>query len=269
MLKFLHIITAATPRKEIHDLGLIPFIQSLETLPHLRVRWLVNMDCIPYYFTKQEIMDSIKNIKRNVPANVELHFFEKHENFGFSKAGRDLFTYCADTLPQGEHIFMWLEDDWCIENPDQAKKNILTFMRNPQFEYCGAKVFAYGIRDYSRQLRVTGAPNLFRESLFRGYLEVTEQKPIDPELALQKAGEIIWDQSLNEERHRRAQEWTDAGQTPPRKWWRWWVAPPRDKLLIAHPPTQCRDLGVDWRKERDIQKTNSFERKFNTGWIQE
>ena len=227
----LHILTTATPRRDLHYVGLFPAVDALREREEFEVIWYVNLDC-PVLFSEDDFNKSLQAFK-DMGATV----FTNTEDPCFAQAARVLYTNCQDNLnPAYNNVFMWLEDDWTMH-----------YLRLEGF---AATVAGWINTRHSCLLtviphRIGGQPCFFRLPLFE---KVAEQyrltdAMIDPEVTIM-------------EEQRKLDGVSDSFYTPPVGGVGF-----EDQLFI--------DIGRNWRKYSKIGKTSRFDTKEHTWYPDE
>ena len=224
----LYILTAATPRPELHCAGLFPFIEKLKEESFWDVTWLVNLDK-PDFFSEEDM-----NLSKKLFWDMNALCVVNEENPSFALAGKNLFTRCMNIVSENsmeENVFLWLEDDWAIHEHDMQE-----FIFQTKRLFTTDRTCVLGCIPN----RVCGNPFSFVEGLLFKIMEIYERtdKILDPEIAIMEG------QRLYEAEHLGIWPPLDY-HSPPTRGVGW------DRSLFV-------DVGRSWRKINDIGKESRF-----------
>ena len=123
----LNILTTATPRPEIHELTVIKAVDKLLSFGlQDRIEWYINVDK-PSMFTEQARTNTVDNFLSFYRPGLKTHIMADHQSAHFGAAARRLYTSCE---PSGtDNIFLWLEDDWVLNEDEAFLRFYLNFFR--------------------------------------------------------------------------------------------------------------------------------------------
>jgi hypothetical protein len=231
MKKYLNILTTATPRADLHNRSFFVFLKMLyDSCPSYTIRLFVNLDK-PSLSLEEEFEEAKQNILSNND-KYEIHLSTNEVNPSFNLAAKTIFLRCADQIKKtDQNIFFWLEDDWAlydtIENPQkvQVLENAISSI---DLFFEDKNIFLMMTStDY-----INGKPYLFKYNLFDAIVKRYRKSriPDDPELTM-----ILAKQFLFGEKKDRVNVI---------------VRPYTKRFLLFH------DVGIPWRLERNIKKTN-------------
>jgi hypothetical protein len=233
-MKYLNIITTATPRADIHNQCFIRYVKILlDSNPSYIIRLFVNLDKPPM-ISEEEFEEAKQNILL-LENRVEVFFSFNDTNPSFSLAARTLFHRCRKVIEEGKdndkNIFFWLEDDWILydkkqkleieERIDLVTRSIEEFFENE-----------YRIILLTGSRYINGRPSLFKQDLFCKICDILDAGNIDPEMAILLAKQLLFNDNKIRE-------------------------PLFDESVFQCFPI-FTDAGIKWRKERKIQKINRF-----------
>lgn len=168
----LNILTAATPRPELHNETVIKTVQELVNRVD-KINWYINIDCPKKFFTKEDRKATADNFLSLQAPNLKTIMLSKHSTAHFGRAARRLYHSCKPE--SDDDVFMWLEDDWIFQPDDNFSDLINHFFKSDQHFFLCSK------HEY-----VTGNPFFFRREFFDhivNKLYVIEGNP-DPEIFL-------------------------------------------------------------------------------------
>ena len=145
---------------------------------------------------------------------------------------------CAEQIKDEENnVFFWFEDDWILythkERPDISKRIDLSVKEIESFFENDKKILLLTGTNY-----LNGRPHIFKSSLFDQIISIyKENRLLDPEIVMMKSKRNVFeDKTLR-------QHITD------------------NRICSCIP--LFTDVGIRWRKNRNIQKINRFFYKVN------
>ena len=222
----LHILTTATPRRDLHYIGLFPAVDALREREEFEVFWYVNLDC-PTPFSEDDFDKSLQAFQ-DMGAIISINT----EDPCFAQAARVLYTACDDSLDTDSmNVFMWLEDDWTMH-----------YLRLDSFAEVAV---AWANSRHSCLLtvvphRIGGQPCFFRKP------------PFDKVVAQYRATDAMIDPEVTiMEEQRKLDGIAETFYSPPLGGLGF-----EDQLFI--------DVGRNWRKYSRIGKTSRFDTKEHT-----
>lgn len=169
----LHILTTATPRTDLHRKTLEPALEVLSKC--FDVHLYINLDDVLGEDAFQESMEFIETLPTK-----QTHLMPSKTG-SFKLAAKRLYE--AVKLPDEDDLFLWLEDDWVLERPDDFVEELKSFSDS------GYDFIVTTIYDY-----IGGNPLVFRKEFFdqmqEHYLDNTF--PMDPERVLWHIEQAIW-----------------------------------------------------------------------------
>ena len=222
----LNILTTATPRIDLHEQTLYPWIKELHASKiYDEINLYINLDK-PKMFTDAEFLTTKNYLFTNFNF-VNIIYTECLENTSFSNAAKNVFGNCATNVkPDKLNYFLWLEDDWLISPLQNAIEDIKKFI-----------VSSKDILSFGSLNRITGWPVIFTKKVFDATYKKLYSQDVDPEVAMMTAVYEIYDMSRENY--------------------------PRDSLpadiLFRSSSCRCTDLGRDWREIKQIFKTNKWD----------
>lgn len=227
----LHILTTATPRRDLHYVGLFPTVDALREQEGFEVVWYVNIDC-PAMFTHDDVE---KSYKAFLDMGVD-HLTINKDNPCFAEAARTLYTSCQDNLvAEDKNVFMWLEDDWTMHYLRLQGFADIVESWIPSSHSCLLTVIPH---------RIGGQPCLYRQELFDRVVDQyrATDEMIDPEIVIMEEQRKI--------------DGFDGFYAPPTGGIGF-----DDQLFI--------DIGRNWRKYTKVGKTGRYDNKDHTWYHDE
>ena len=231
------ILTTATPRPELHAIGLLETIEVLiKERTQNKIYWYVNIDK-PKMFNKQEVkqtINQINNFAKEKTEELSVFIFSDHKEAHAGAAARRLYTEIAKSRPfeQGNEVFFWFEDDWALTNKGSFVKAVGNFFETSQ-----------DVLLCTWQKYISGHPFLFRRDFFDVITDKYKvvKRNTDPELFLFDCVKDYYMTSLK-----------------------------RLKQPLYNQKNLFEDIGRKWREDRSIGKTNKYEAKqHNFTWFLE
>jgi hypothetical protein len=235
-MKYLNIITTATPRADIHNQCFIRYVKILlDSNPSYIIRLFVNLDKPPM-MTEEEYEEAKQNIflLENSSEKLQLFFSTNKENPSFKAAAKVLYTKCAEQIhDEDNNVFFWFEDDWILydteESPNITDKILHSVKSIERFFNDGRKILL--LTGGSKYLN--GRPHLFKRELFDVIISLYKrERLLDPEIVMMEAKKIVFEDKMLREHL-------------------------TDKSVYMCIPL-FTDVGIRWRKDRNIQKLNRF-----------
>lgn len=239
-MKYLNIITTATPRADVHNKCFLRYIKILlDNNPSYTIRLFVNLDK-PSMISREEFEEAKQNILyfESVNEKLKLFFTTNEENPSFMLAAKTLYMSCAEQIKDEENnVFFWFEDDWILYTAEEKSTieelTIRSTKEIEEFFESDKKILLLTGSTY-----LNGRPHLFKWGLFDEIVSMCKsEKLLDPEILLMEAKrKVFGDKTLR-------------------------------KILTDRSIHKCiplfTDLGIRWRKNRNIQKMNRYFYKLN------
>jgi len=222
----LNILTTATPRIDLHEQTLYPWIKELQDSKiYDKINLYINLDK-PKMFTDAEFFTTKNYLFTNFNF-VNIIYTECLENTSFSNAAKNVYNSCVTNINHDKpNHFLWLEDDWLIHTRQDAINDVRQFIASKK-----------DVLSFGSLYRITGWPVIFTKKVFDAIYKKLHLQDVDPEVAMMTAVYDIYDMSRENY--------------------------PRDSLpenvLFRSSFCRCIDLGRDWREVKQIFKTNKWD----------
>ena len=161
----LYIQTAAIPRSELHQTGVIKALKFLDTCEHFsEIRWYVNIDLVKshlyefenYKITVENFENCVKNLNKT---KLSLNINEKP---CFYLAFRHLTKQVQldienNNLNKNDYCVMWLEDDWYMKDEIGFNKLMSKFLNSD-------KILVAPLYHY--KINMGGNPDIIKGEVF-------------------------------------------------------------------------------------------------------
>lgn len=224
-MKVLNVLTTATPRHDIHKGGLFKAIAAIPK--DVGVKWFVNLDH-PSMISEEERAESYRGFIEFAEQHSNVKLYIHNSNIGnFDRAAEYLFFACRDRIRNNlSNRFLWLEDDWILNDEQAFVQSIEEAFRNK------ASFFHFAQTPY-----LSGNPHIFTKKHFWEVIRYYKENDlIDPELTFMAVKKVMYkDDDLR--------------------------IPAPDSI---HRQRTFFDLGRKWRDRRGIEKADKFAKNKST-----